>query len=158
MEFRCSREESTLDPTERRARFAGSETARDARTGVEGAVVNDVRVDEGQGQVRDAAEARVGENDARGLRGHHLHRPLVCMSYCLCFFPFLGGGGYNTYICVKYIYIINIYLSVRVDDGVHLLHDVQVDLVLGVAYPGLAPRHAVVGVGWVVTESVCVRD
>ncbi len=42
------------------------------RTGVEGAVVDDVGVDEGQGEVGDAAEARVGEDEARDLGGDDL--------------------------------------------------------------------------------------
>jgi hypothetical protein len=43
-----------------------------ARTGVEGAVVDDVRVHEGQGQVGDAAQAGVGENEAGHLGGYDL--------------------------------------------------------------------------------------
>lgn len=35
------------------------------------------------------------------------------------------------------------HLALGVDDGVHLLHDVQVDLVLRVAHARLAPGHAV---------------
>lgn len=44
----------------------------EVRTWVEGAVVDDVGVDEGQGQVGDAAEAGVGENEAGDLGGDDL--------------------------------------------------------------------------------------